>query len=115
MRILKEIPYIIKNVNMIYGISYDKLFNELEERGFTQYSLVNLKRDTSDYEQYYGKDVIHFSNSVFETMRNNGYISLETLIKFMNLLDKRSFDDLITPIFDDDDPTNATEHTKRQQ
>ena len=44
---------------MIYGISYDKLFNELEERGFTQYSLVNLKRDTSDYEQYYGKDNEH--------------------------------------------------------
>ena len=94
---------------MIIGISYNKLLRELKERGITQYSLVDAKRDTADYDEYYGEQTIRFSNSVFETMRNNGYVSLETLIKFMNILEKDSIDELISYRYDAEDPRNATE------
>lgn len=87
---------------MIIGISYDKLFKELKERGISQYSLVDARRNTRDYDEYYDGEIIRMSNSVFETMRNDGYVTLETMIKFMNLLEKDSIDDLITYRRDDE-------------
>ena len=87
---------------MIIGISYDKLFKELKERGISQYSLVDARRNTRDYDEYYDGEIIRMSNSVFETMRNDGYVTLETMIKFMNLLEKDSIDDLITNRRDDE-------------
>ena len=89
---------------MIIGVNYDKLLNELKKRGITQYSLVDERRNTKDYDSYYDGNSICFSNSVFETMRNGGYITLETLIKFMNILGKNSIDELITLVYDSDDP-----------
>ena len=91
---------------MIVGVSYDKLFKELKDRGISQYSLVDARRNTKDFDEYYDKNVIRLSNSVFETMKNNGYVSLETLIKFMNILGKDSIDELITYIYDDEDERN---------
>ncbi|MBQ3295086.1 MAG: hypothetical protein IJH00_01185 [Erysipelotrichaceae bacterium] len=87
---------------MIIGISYDKLFKELKEKGISQYSLVDARRNTRDYDEYYDGEIIRMSNSVFETMRNDGYVTLETMIKFMNLLEKDSIDDLITYRRDDE-------------
>lgn len=95
--------------NMINGINYDKLLRELKEKGITQYSLVDARRNTKDFNEYYDKEIIRLSNSVFETMKNGGYVILETLIKFMNILEKDSIDDLITYVHDDDEVSNSAE------
>ena len=97
---------------MIIGISYGKLLRELKERGITQYSLVDARRDTTDYDEYYCKDTIRFSNSVFETMRNDGYVSMETLVKFMNILEKDSVEELISYRYDANDPRNGATQNK---
>ena len=81
---------------MIIGVTYEKLLKELKDKGISRYSLVDAGRDTRNFNEYYDKDIIRLSNSVFETMKNGGYVSLETLIKFMNILDKDSIDELIT-------------------
>jgi hypothetical protein len=81
---------------MIIGVTYEKLLKELKDKGISRYSLVDARRDTRNFNEYYDKDIIRLSNSVFETMKNGGYVSLETLIKFMNILDKDSIDELIT-------------------
>ncbi len=81
---------------MIIGVTYEKLLKELKDKGISRYSLVDARRNTRNFNEYYDKDIIRLSNSVFETMKNGGYVSLETLIKFMNILDKDSIDELIT-------------------
>lgn len=106
---------ILLSTFMIIGVKYDKLLNELKERGITQYSLVDARRNTKDYDEYYDKDVIRLSNSVFETMKNGGYVTLETLIKFMNILGKDSIDELITYVYDDDDPRNVKKDKEKEE
>ena len=81
---------------MIAKVNFSKILIRMKEKGISRYSLVDAKRNTKSYEDYYNGDVIRLNNSVFETIKNGKYIKWDTLIKFINVIGSLNLYDYMT-------------------
>ena len=72
---------------MIKRVTFEKILKKLKEKNISRYRLVDAKRDTKSYDEYYRDDPLRFSNSPFESIMKGKTISWENLIKYMNLFE----------------------------
>lgn len=92
---------------MIINVNYSKLRKLLKEKGFTGYKLTVKPRITKDYSEYYDRNVYRFSNDVIEKVngKRKGYLRMDTMIDFMNMLDIHDINEILT-LEEDDDENN---------
>ena len=97
---------------MIEKVSFEKILKKLKEKNITRYRLVDAKRDTKSYDEYYRDDPLRFSNSPFESIMKGKTISWENLIKYMNLFGTDNIYDVIS-LWDEDGNEVVPEVMKR--
>ena len=91
-------------MNKIVNVNYSKLRKLLKEKGYTGYKLVVKPRITKDFDEYYDENVYRFSNDVIEKIngKRNGHLRMDTIIKFMNMLEVYDINEIITLVVEDD-------------
>ena len=60
--------YYLWGNNMIKGVTFEKILKKLKEKNISRYRLVDAKRDTKSYDEYYRDDPLRFSNSPFKSI-----------------------------------------------
>ena len=81
---------------MIKKVTFEKILKKLKEKNISRYRLVDAKRDTKSYDEYYKDDPFRFSNSTFESIMKGKTITWNSLIKYMNLFETVNIYDVIT-------------------
>ena len=81
---------------MIEKVTYEKITKRLKEKKISRYSLVDAKRDTKEYDEYYKDDPFRFSNDPFDSINNSRTLSWDSIIKFMNTTGTDNIYDVIT-------------------